>query len=98
VVNCVTGSAETIVKNAIALADAAGKSDGRVHIIHMSSMAIYGSLQGIVREHSVPGDGNWYGKAKVRAEEIFTEYAQGAGAATIFRIGCVYGARSALWV
>jgi nucleoside-diphosphate-sugar epimerase len=62
-------------------------------------MAVYGDMQGELDESVVlTGNGNWYGQAKMEAEEIFREYANEGGASTMFRIGCVYGACSVLWV
>jgi len=99
VVNCITGSAKTIRDNATAIVGAAGRAKKRVKIIHLSSMAVYGNQQGTLDELApLSEDFNWYGKAKVEAERTFQQYVELDGSSTIFRIGCVYGANSALWV
>jgi nucleoside-diphosphate-sugar epimerase len=99
VVNCVTGSARTIRKNAVAIVDAASKVKKRVKISHMSSMAVYGGQQGVLDELAPVSEGlSWYGKAKIDAERILRQYAEVDGSSTIFRAGCIYGANSALWV
>lgn len=98
VVNCVTGSAETIRKSAAAIVDAAGRAENSARIVHMSSMAVYGGQQGNLSETDpVSDDGNWYGRAKIEAENIFRNLGDQSGA-TILRIGCVYGRGSLLWV
>jgi len=99
VVNCVTGSGESIRDNAAAIVDAASRVKKRIKIIHLSSMAVYGNQQGVLDESApVSAEFNWYGKAKVEAERTIRQYADLDGSSTIFRVGCVYGANSALWV
>jgi len=99
VVNCVTGSADTIRDNAAAIVNAAGGASTRARIIHMSSMAVYGDQRGVVDELApLSEEGNWYAKAKIDAEQIVNRYADAGGSSTILRAGCVYGADSALWV
>jgi len=99
VVNCITGSGDVIRENASAVVEACRNNESRIKIIHMSSMAVYGNQQGHVNEStSVSDDGNWYGKAKIDAENTIGSYGESGGSSTILRIGCVYGPNSALWV
>lgn len=98
IVNCVTGSGASITANARAVVEAARRSARVERIIHMSSMAVYGTSEGVVTEDSPVGSGcNWYGEAKIAAEEELRRCAPGAGVA-ILRIGCVYGPGSPLWL
>lgn len=98
VVNCVTGDASTIANGAHTLAQAAG--DARVgRIVHLSSMAVYGSRTGTVDESIEPlADIGWYGAAKIEAERAIAGFAAAAQRqAWLLRIGCVNGADSPLW-
>jgi len=99
VVNCVTGSGSAIRDSAAAIVAAARGRKNGVQIVHMSSMAVYGNRQGVLDESTdLSEEFGWYGKAKVEAENIFQKFAETGGSSTILRIGCVYGARSSLWV
>jgi nucleoside-diphosphate-sugar epimerase len=90
VVNCVAGDAEGIVQNARALFQAAAKTGA--HVVHLSSMAVYGDATGPVDEDApLLGNVSDYAAAKVRAEAL------AGGRATIFRPGCIYGSDSPQW-
>lgn len=90
VVNCVAGDAETIVKNAAVLFTAAEKT--ATHVVHLSSMAVYGSATGVLEEDApLLGDGGAYSAAKLEAEDLADRDV------TIFRPGCIYGAESPQW-
>jgi nucleoside-diphosphate-sugar epimerase len=95
VVNCVGGSAATIVANARALYGGASHGGGRApRIVHLSSMAVYGSATGEVEEcAALKGDLGAYSAAKVEAERIAAAYAQ----IVLLRPGCVYGPGSTQW-
>lgn len=95
VVNCVAGSAEGIAKGARVLVHAAQRS-GQPRIVHLSTMSVYGALEGEVTEAS-PRDPSigWYATAKCEAEDIIADY---EGGAVMLRPGCVWGAGSELWV
>lgn len=95
VVNCVAGSADAIVQGARVLVQAAQQS-GRPRIVHLSTMSVYGALEGEVTEAS-PRDASigWYAKAKCEAEDVIADY---EGGAVMLRPGCVWGAGSELWV
>jgi nucleoside-diphosphate-sugar epimerase len=94
VVDCVAGNADTIVASAKALFAAAGKTDPAVRIVHLSSMAVYGSAVGLVDESApLRGDLGPYSAAKIEAEQLARAYPR----AVVFRPGCVYGPGSPQW-
>ncbi|MBK8973379.1 MAG: NAD-dependent epimerase/dehydratase family protein [Hahellaceae bacterium] len=98
VVNCVTGDGQTISQGAFTLVNAALSLPRKPHLIHMSTMAVYGTEEGRVDEQSrLLSDIGWYGEAKVEAESCFRRYGDEGGPATVFRIGCVFGPGSDLW-
>lgn len=89
VVNCVTGGARTIRRGAQVLARAAG---GR-RIVHLSSMAVYGSTTGPVDEQTpLKGDIGAYGMAKIAAEATLASCNS-----VMLRPGCVAGPGGRLW-
>jgi nucleoside-diphosphate-sugar epimerase len=93
IVNCVTGDPTTILANARALCTAATRC-AVPRVVYLSSMAVYASAAGNVDE-SAPliGDGTPYGRAKISAESIVSEYP----GAVILRPGIVYGPHSDEW-
>jgi nucleoside-diphosphate-sugar epimerase len=94
VVNCVAGSPATIVAAARALFEAAGASPHRPQVIHLSTMAVYGSTVGTVDETAeLRGDIGAYAAAKVEAERMAAEY----GHVVTLRPGCVYGPGGVQW-
>jgi 2-alkyl-3-oxoalkanoate reductase len=94
VVNCIAGSPETIVQNARALFAAAARTSPAPRIVHLSSLAVYGSLEGSVDETAVPrGDLSAYAAAKLKAEK----FAADCESAVILRPGIVYGPQSPWW-
>ncbi len=93
VVNCVAGDAATIVANARALFGSATEG-GTPRIVHLSSMAVYGSAVGTVDEDApLKDDQGAYGAAKTEAERL----AAAAPDVVVLRPGCVYGADSPQW-
>ncbi|MDP9064234.1 MAG: NAD(P)-dependent oxidoreductase [Pseudomonadota bacterium] len=94
VVNCVSGSVDTIIRNARALFGAAARLPRRPRIVYLSSMAVYGSGDGNVDE-STPLDGvqSAYGAAKLEAERLGSQ----AQSLVILRPGIVYGPGSTQW-
>jgi nucleoside-diphosphate-sugar epimerase len=95
VVNCVAGSREAIARGARVLVQAAQQS-GRPRIVHLSSLSVYGALEGEITE-AAPRDPSigWYAAAKCEAEDIVADY---EGGAVMLRPGCVWGPGSELWV
>jgi 2-alkyl-3-oxoalkanoate reductase len=94
VVNCVAGDSRTIQDGADALIQAASRMPSSPRIVHLSSMSVYGSAEGLLDE-SAPllGDLGPYSTAKVAAEKSITGYHR----AVILRPGCVYGPGSEQW-
>ena len=98
VVNCIAGDARSISQGTQVLVHAA-RHAGYPRIIHLSTMSVYGPVEGTVYEDAPlnPGLG-WYGRAKCEAEQCIGEYVHQGGQAVILRPGCVFGPRSELWV
>jgi len=98
VVNCVAGSAAAIAQGARVLVHAANES-GCQRIVHLSTMSVYGALEGDVREEA-PRDASigWYARAKCEAEDAIAAFASHGGSAVMLRPGCVWGPGSELWV
>jgi nucleoside-diphosphate-sugar epimerase len=98
VVNCVAGDAHTIAAGAERLFEGAARRDAIERIVHLSSMAVYGSATGRVHEAAaLSGDLGWYAEAKVRAEESARAYTRAGGRVVILRPGCIYGPGSEAW-
>jgi nucleoside-diphosphate-sugar epimerase len=93
VVNCIAGSAHTIVTGARALFVAAERQSTPPRVLHLSSMAVYGAVTGIVPESAPLLGEDPYGQAKIAAEALCGHYAP----TVILRPGIVYGPRSRQW-
>lgn len=98
VVNCVAGNARSISEGTQMLVQAA-LSAGCPRLIHLSTMSVYGRLEGVVSEDA-PLDPSlgWYGRAKCEAEQHVRVFARHGGEAVVLRPGCVFGPGSELWV
>lgn len=98
VVNCVAGNAQSIAQGARTLARACTAA-GCARVVHLSSMSVYGLLEGVVREEA-PLDPTlgWYAKAKCEAESHMAAFVRAGGSVVSLRPGCVWGAGSELWV
>jgi len=98
VVNCVAGDARSISEGARVLVQAALGTQCR-RIVHLSTMSVYGPVEGLVREDTAlnPSLG-WYGQAKCDAEKHMREFARRGGEVVVLRPGCVFGPGSELWV
>jgi nucleoside-diphosphate-sugar epimerase len=98
VINCVTGDGATISDGAKVLVDAA-LAAGKPRLIHLSTMSIYGSRQGVLDESTPPLDDiGWYGHAKIQAEAEMTRYAKAGGVVILLRPGVIIGPGSDPWV
>jgi len=98
VINCVAGDADSIAKGAASLVDAA-LAAGCPRIVHLSTMSVYGRLEGIATEGSpLDPDLGWYAAAKIQAEREMARFGNQGGCAIVLRPGCVYGPGSELWV
>ena len=94
VVNCVAGDAQTIVAGAKALFAAAARVTPAPRVMHLSTMSVYGSADGLVDETApLRGDLGPYSEAKVAAEATASAYPH----TVIFRPGCVFGPGSEQW-
>lgn len=94
VVNAIAGSAATIVATARALCAVVGRAARPPRVIHLSSMAVYGSVTGTVDEWApLLGDGGAYAAAKVDAERLVAR----CGDVVVLRPGCIYGPGSVQW-
>jgi len=75
VVNCLGGKPETIVRGARALFAAAGRAVAPPLVVHLSSMAVYGSAQGTMGEDApLRGDLGAYASAQIAAESSAASY------------------------
>jgi nucleoside-diphosphate-sugar epimerase len=94
VVNCISSSPGTIRSSTSALFAAATALPVPPRVVHISSMSVYGSIQGLVDE-SMPllGDLGDYGAAKIAAETTAAAYSH----VTILRPGCEFGPDSDYW-
>jgi nucleoside-diphosphate-sugar epimerase len=94
VINCVAGDPDSLIATARALFAAATGMRPAPRIVHLSSLAVYGSLGGAVDETVPPrGDLGPYSAAKLATEKLAADCAS----AVILRPGIVYGARSPWW-
>ncbi len=93
IVNCIAGSAQTIVSGAQALTAAAARQLRPPRLVHLSSMAVYGPVTGVVTESAPLRGENGYARAKIAAEAHCGHYSQ----AVFLRPGIVYGPRSRQW-
>jgi len=94
VVNCIAGDPRDIAAGARVLADSARARGGDLHVVHLSSLAVYGSATGTVDESApLRADHSAYGSAKVAAERSIAALAQ----STILRPGIIYGPGSPWW-
>ncbi|WP_293368543.1 NAD(P)-dependent oxidoreductase [Nevskia sp.] len=94
IVNCIAGAADTITANARALAAVLPQLARAPRVVHLSSMAVYGSAVGRVDEDApLLGDLDAYGAAKVAAERLLAPLPN----LSILRPGIVYGPASLQW-
>jgi 2-alkyl-3-oxoalkanoate reductase len=94
VVNCVAGTASTIVASGKALFEAARQCTLPPRIVNLSSMAVYGTASRAVDETSpLPSQLEPYAAAKVAVENFSSTY----GNVITLRPGIVYGPKSEWW-
>lgn len=97
VVNCVAGNATTMIAAATNIAHAVSASQIDT-IVHLSSMAVYGSTEGYIDETTAFGSNlGWYGAAKCKAENILNGLTPDKHV-IILRPGCIIGPGSHQWV
>lgn len=94
IVNALAGSPQTMIANATALHTALMQRPN-LRLIHLSSMAAYGTAQGLVTEKwPLLGDLDPYSEAKAKAEQLLHPCQEQV---TVLRPGCVYGNGSPQW-
>lgn len=97
VVNCVMGSAETMVAATRTLAEGAAKA-GVIRLVHFSSIAVFGDRAGLVTENTLFSETvDAYGKAKIECERIVATARAGGLQTVILRPGLIYGPGSEQW-
>ena len=99
VVNCVTGSGPDILGTTRSLVQALRAGGPCQRLVHMSSMAAFGELQGDLADDTPLGvGGGWYAEAKRDAEALLCSAASTSLRIILLRPGCVHGPNSQLWV
>jgi len=94
VVNCVSSSPRAVGDTAQRLFTAARQSGTPPLVVHISSMAVYGAVEGSVDEDTgLTGELGPYAQAKVAAEGLANSYPR----RIILRPGCEYGPGGELW-
>jgi nucleoside-diphosphate-sugar epimerase len=96
-VNSVLGSPATMLAVTRNICEAA-RSSGLRRIVHLSSMALYGSATGAVDETARLQPVSAYGRAKADCELVVRDVIAGGGEAVVLRPGCVYGPGGEQWV
>ncbi len=97
VVNAAAGSRAAMERATANLCAAAGQ--GGQHIVHLSSMAVYGAATGIMREDStLDAAGSDYAAGKIACEAELRRFAASGGAVSILRPGIVYGPGDQQWI
>jgi 2-alkyl-3-oxoalkanoate reductase len=81
---------------------AAMSAAGTSYLVYLSSIAVYGSTEGTIREDAaLPVQAGGYGAAKSQCEDLIRKWVDeqpSVRRAIILRPGIVYGASSTLWV
>jgi nucleoside-diphosphate-sugar epimerase len=94
VINCIAGDPDLIVRSARSLFTAAAQFQPAPRIVHLSSLAVYGSTSGTVDETALArGDSGAYSAAKLLTEQLAGDYQS----SVTLRPGIVYGPRSPWW-
>jgi nucleoside-diphosphate-sugar epimerase len=97
VVNSVLGSPATMLAATHNICEATGGTGVR-RIIHLSSMAVYGPVDGVVDEAAALRPHGSYAQGKARCEEVVRDFVSSGGDAVVIRPGCVYGPGGEQWV
>jgi nucleoside-diphosphate-sugar epimerase/choline dehydrogenase-like flavoprotein len=100
IVHCAVGSPDThsVTIDGTRNLLAAARRHSVKHVIFLSSVAVYGDVEGVMDEDadtSAPAGG--YGRAKLAAEELCREAAGPEMAVTVLRCSLIYGPGSAQW-
>jgi nucleoside-diphosphate-sugar epimerase len=97
-VNCVAGSPRSMIEATRNLC-AAARAEGLGRIVHLSSMAVYGTAAtGVVDEtQPLAPNGGAYAQAKAACEALVQAFVASGGDAVILRPGCIHGPESPQW-
>lgn len=94
VINCITGDKDTIINSARQLFEMTANCTPTIRVVHLSTMAVYGSATGTVTESSsFSADLGAYAEAKIAVEMLATHYTN----VVCLRPGIVYGPESNWW-
>jgi nucleoside-diphosphate-sugar epimerase len=93
VVNCVAGSAQGMIEVARALTRVAAGLRIAPRIVHLSSMAVYGSVSGLIDESAALAGMDPYARAKIVTEQLMSR----CPSAVVLRPGIVYGPGGRQW-
>lgn len=100
VVHCAVGDARdtSVIVDGTRNVLAAARAANVRHVVHLSSVAVYGAVDGIVDEDA-PTDTpqGAYGAAKVAAESLCRDAAAAGLAVTVLRPSLIYGPDSEQW-
>lgn len=95
VINCILSS--DMVSATYNICDAASKISN-IHMIHFSSVAVYGGASGNLDENTpFSDDGDGYCAAKIKCENIVQDFVRRGLMVTTFRPSCIYGPGSVPW-
>ncbi len=85
---------ERITENLCTVAGQGGQP-----VVHLSSMAVYGAAEGVLREDALLDDaGSLYAAGKIACEATLRRLAASGGAVSILRPGIVYGPGDQQWI
>jgi len=97
IINCSTGNSKVIENGTKNILDACLQSNVKKYI-HLSSVDIFGKLDGNIFEDTDTKPETPYGYSKLESEKICQEYIKKGQSITILRPSIVYGPDSELWV
>jgi nucleoside-diphosphate-sugar epimerase len=94
IINCIAGPPEVIVSSTLALLDAVRTMPSAPRLVHLSSLAAYGTATGTIDETApLRGDLDEYSAAKAHTDRLVSELQ----AAVVLRPGIVFGPGSPWW-
>lgn len=97
IVHCAVGDHRVTVEGTRNVM-AAALDHGVDRIVHLSTVEVYGPVEGEIDESSpIQRSGNPYADSKVEAEQVCTEFIARGGPIVILRAPIVYGPFSELW-
>jgi nucleoside-diphosphate-sugar epimerase len=98
VVNCLVPDEASVADGARCLAAAAASGRCR-RVVHLSTMSVYGAVEGVVTEEAAldPSAG-WYARDMCAAEGHLAAYSRQGGEVVMLRKGCIVGPGSEPWV